>query len=231
MIFDTKKKKLYRDLVDWVECTCPVEDCNDCPINHYNNGKECSCTEFVEWYPVSALRLLRDRVKEVQSEIEVKNELEGMEMENVENVKDTTKGTMENVTKNTERKIPPLCQILGVRPYQAFSYEGEDHRVFAIDENGVRYELNEETGWNITYDEENLVELIQHPEKIVRKEDAQGLRDLARMHKAKEKLKKILPGVEAVEEFNGKVYLRVRTMKGTSELVEINLETVEALEW
>ena len=39
MIFDVKKKKLYRDLEDWVECNCPVEDCNDCPISNYNNGK------------------------------------------------------------------------------------------------------------------------------------------------------------------------------------------------
>lgn len=169
-------------------------------------------------------------MKEVQSEAEVKEELEGMEMENVENVKDTTKGTMENTTKNTESKIPPLCQILGVQPYQAFSYEDEDRRVFAIGENGVRYELNKETGWKISYDEENLVELIQHPEKIVRKNEVQSLRDLARMHKAKEKLKKILPGVEAVTEVNGMTYVQVVTMKGTQELVGINLEAVEALE-
>ena len=148
-------------------------------------------------------------------------------MENVENVKDTTKGTMENTTKNTESKIPPLCQILGVQPYQAFSYEDEDHRVFAIGENGVRYELNEETGWKISYDEENLVELIQHPEKIVRRGDAQGLRDLVRMHKAKEKLKKILPGTEAVTELDGKFYVQVVTMKNTFELVGVNLEALE----
>ena len=40
---------------------------------------------------------------------------------------------------------------------------------------------------------------------------------------------KILPGVEAVEEFDGKVYIQVGTMKGTPELVEINLEAVELL--
>ena len=227
MIFDMEKKKLYKNLVDWVECNCPVEDCYCCPINHYNNGEKISCSKFVELYPDNALRLLRDRVKEVQSEAEVKNELEGMEMENVENVKDTTKGIMENTTKNTERKIPPLCQILGVQPYQAFSYEDEDRRVFAVGENGVRYELNEETGWNITYDEENLVELIQHPERIVRKEDAQGLRDLIRMQRAKEKLKKILPGTEAVTEFEGKVYAQVVTKKNIFELVEVDLEALE----
>ena len=33
MIFDMEKKKLYKDLVDWVECNCPVEDCYCCPIN------------------------------------------------------------------------------------------------------------------------------------------------------------------------------------------------------
>ena len=78
MIFDMEKKKLYKDLVDWVECNCPVEDCYCCPINHYNNGEKISCSKFVELYPERALKMLRDRVKEVQSEAEVKNELEGM---------------------------------------------------------------------------------------------------------------------------------------------------------
>ena len=144
-------------------------------------------------------------------------------MENMENVKENQIGTV-------EENAPPLCHLLGIRPYQAFSYEGEDHRVFAIDENGVRYELREESGWCISYDEENLVKFIQHPERVVRKDEAQGLKNLVRMHKAKKKLRKILPGVEAVEEFDGKVYIQVGTMKGTPEWVEINLETMEALE-
>ena len=230
MIFDMKKEKLYRNLEDWVECNCPVEDCNDCPISFNNNGKKCSCSKFVELYPDSALRLLWDSVKEVQSEIEAKKELEDVEMENMENM-----GNMENVKENqieaVEGNTPPLCRLLGVRPYQAFSYEDEEHRVFAINENGVRYELDTESGWHISYDEENLVKLIQHPERVVRKDEAQGLKDLARMHKAKEKLMKILPGVEEVREFDGEVYIQVKTKRGTPELVGINLEMVEALEW
>ena len=227
MIFDMKKKKLYRDLEDWVECNCPVEDCNDCPIGFNNNGKKCRCSEFVKLYPDSALRLLWDSVKDVQSEVEIKKELEDVEMENMENMMNVK----ENQVGVIEENAPPLCHLLGVRPYQAFSYEGDDHRVFAIDENGVRHELNTESGWSISYDEENLVKFIQHPERVVRKNEAQELKDLVRMHKAKEKLMKILPGIEAVEEFNGEVYLQVRTMKGTPELVAINLETVEELEW
>ena len=223
MIFDMKKEKLYRNLEDWVECNCPVEDCNDCPIGFNNNGKKCRCSGFVKLYADSALRLLWDSVKEVQSEVEIKKELEDMDMENMENMKENQMGAVEGNT-------PLLCRLLGVRPYQAFSYEGDDHRVFAIDENGVRHELDE-SGWDISYDEENLVKFIQHPERVVVLNEAQGLKDLARMHKAKKKLMKILPGVKAVEEFDGKVYVRVRTMKGTSELVAINLEMVEALEW
>ena len=95
MIFDMKKKKLYRDLEDWVECNCPVEDCNDCPIGFNNNGKKCRCSKFVELYPDSTLRLLRDRVKEVQSEVEIKKELEGVEMGNMENMEN-----VENVKEN-----------------------------------------------------------------------------------------------------------------------------------
>ena len=129
-----------------------------------------------------------------------------------------------------EGNTPPLCHLLGVRPYQAFSYKGEDHRVFAIDENGVRYELME-SGWGISYDEENLVKFIQHPERVVVLNEAQGLKDLARMRKAQEKLMKILPNVETVKEFDGEVYIQVKTKRGTPELVEINLEMVEALEW
>lgn len=223
MIFDMEKKKLYKDLVDWVECNCPVENCNDCPISYHNNGKKCRCSKFVELYPERVFRLLEDRVKEVQSEAEIEKELEGMKMENMENVENVE--DVKNIKE--DMGIPPLCHILGVRPYQAFSYEDEDHRIFAIDDNGVRYELEMEIGWNISYDEENLVKLIQHPERVVRKEDAQGLRDLARMHKAKEKLKKILPGVEAVKEFEGKFYVQVVTMKNTLELVGVNLEALE----
>lgn len=229
MIFDMKKKKLYRDLEDWVECNCPVEDCEDCPINSYNNGKECGCVMFVTLYPDSALELLRDRVKEVQSEAEIKKELEGTEMENMVNMENVM-----NMKKNQiwviEENAPPLCHLLGVPPYRAFSYKGEDHRVFAIDENGVRYELME-SGWGISYDEENLVKFIQHPEKVVALNEAQGLKDLARMRKAQEKLMKILPCVEEVKEFDGEVYIQVKTKRGTPELVEINLEMVEALEW
>lgn len=229
MIFDMKKKKLYRDLEDWVECVCPVEDCNECPIGYHSNGKKCGCSAFVDMYPDSALELLRGRVKEVQSEDEIKKELEGVEMENMENV-----GNMENVKENQqaiEENVPPLCRLLGVQPYQAFSYEDEGHRVFAIDENGVRYELNKESGWSISYDEENLVKFIQHPEMVVALDEAQGLKDLARMRKAQEKLMKILPCVEEVKEFDGEVYIQVKTKRGTSELVAINLEMVEALEW
>ena len=228
MIFDMKKKKLYRDLEDWVECNCPVDDCNSCPIGFNNNGKKCRCSKFVKLYPDSALRLLRDRVKEVQSEAEIQKELEDMDMENMGNMENMV-NMKENQIGVVEENAPPLCHLLGVRPYQAFSYEGDDHRVFAIDENGVRHEL-EESGWGISYDEENLVKFIQHPERVVRKNEAQGLKNLARMHKAKKKLMKILPGVEAVEEFNGKVYIQVGTMKGTPELVEINLEALEGLE-
>lgn len=226
MIFDMKKEKLYRNLEDWVECNCPVKDCNDCPIGFNNNGKKCICSEFVERYPDSAPRLLWDRVREVQSEAEIKKELEGAEMGNMENV--------ENVKENQiwviEENVPLLCHLLGVHPYRAFSYKGEDHRVFAIDENGVRYELME-SGWGISYDEENLVKFIQHPEKVVALNEAQGLKDLARMRKAQEKLMKILPCVEEVKEFDGEVYIQVKTKRGTPELVEINLEMVEALEW
>ena len=229
MIFDTKKKKLYRDLEDWVECNCPVEDCNDCPIGFNNNGKKCRCSKFVKLYPDSALRLLWDSVKEVQNEAEIQKELEGVEMGNM--------GNMENMVNMKETQIgvveanaPPLCHLLGVRPYQAFSYEDEEHRVFAIDENGVRYELMG-SEWCISYDEENLVKFIQHPERVVALNEAQGLKDLARMHKAKKKLMKILPNVETVEEFDGEVYIQVKTKRGTPELVGINLEMVEALEW
>ena len=229
MIFDMKKRMLYRDLEDWLETDCPVENCKDCPIGFNNNGKKCRCSQFMKLYPDSALRLLWDSVKEVQSEAEIQKELEDVKMENMGNMEN-----MENVKENqigtVEENAPPLCHLLGIRPYQAFSYEGEDHRVFAIDENGVRYELREESGWCISYDEENLVKFIQHPERVVRKDEAQGLKNLVRMHKAKKKLRKILPGVEAVEEFDGKVYIQVGTMKGTPEWVEINLETMEALE-
>lgn len=106
MIFDMEKKRLYKDLVDWVECVCPAEDCYNCPISHYNNGKECSCSEFVGRYPASALKLLRDRVKEVQSEAEIEKELEGMEMENVVNVED-----VKNIEENMG--IPPAVSYPG----------------------------------------------------------------------------------------------------------------------
>lgn len=229
MIFDMKEKKLYRDLEDWFESVCPAENCRNCPISSCNNGKKCSCAMFVDLYPDDALRLLRDRVKEVQSEVEIKKELEDVEMENMENM-ENVENVKENQIGAVEGNTPSLCHLLGVRPYQAFSYEGEDHRVFAIDENGVRYEL-EESGWSISYDEENLVKVIQHPERVVRKNEAQELKDLARMRKAQEKLMKILPNVETVKEFDGEVYIQVKTKRGTPELVGINLEMVEALEW
>lgn len=240
MIFDMKKKKLYRDLEDWVECNCLAEKCIDCPISGYNNGKKCICSEFVKLYPDSTLELLWDRVKEVQSEAEIKKELEGVEMENMENVKDMENmENMENMEdvvnmkKNQiwviEENVPPLCHLLGVHPYRAFSYKGEDHRVFAIDENGVRYERME-SGWGISYDEENLVKFIQHPERVVVLNEALGLKDLTRMRKAQEKLMKILPDVETVKELDGRVYIQVKTKRGTSELVEINLEKVEMME-
>ena len=233
MIFDMKKEKLYRDLEDWVECNCPVEDCNDCPISSYNNGKNCSCVEFMELYPDSALRLLWDSVKEVQSEVEIKKELEGVEMENMENVENME--NMEdvmNMKKNQiwviEENVPPLCHLLGVHPYRAFSYKGEDHRVFAIDENGVRYELME-SGWGISYDEENLVKFIQHPERVVPGEDSQSLKELVRQDKLMTVLRKFLPQAMSFEQMDGKPQVQIRTYEGNIKLTEIDLEALEEL--
>lgn len=225
MIFDMKKKKLYRDLEDWVECNCPVEDCNDCLISFNNNGKKCSCSKFVELYPASTLWLLQDRVKEVQSEIEAKKELEDVKMENMENMVNVKENQIGAVEENT----PPLCRLLGVRPYQAFSYEDEEHRIFAIDENGVRYELDTESGWRISYDEENLVKFIQHPERVVPGEDSQSLKELVRQNRLMEVLRKFLPQAMSFEQMDGRPQVQIRTYEGNIKLTEIDLEALEEL--
>ena len=149
-------------------------------------------------------------------------------MDNVENMENMV-NVKENQTGVVEENTPPLCRLLGVRPYQAFSYEDEEHRIFAIDENGVRYELDTESGWRISYDEENLVKFIQHPERVVPGEDSQSLKELVRQDRLMTVLRKFLPQAMSFEQMDGKPQVQIRTYEGNIKLTEIDLEALEEL--
>lgn len=227
MILDKKRNEVYRDLEDWLECNCPAEDCQSCPISSYKNGKGSLCGDFMRDFPERVLELLKDRIVEVQNEAEVKKEME--KMNKAEN---ETENQMENQKENqmkTKETIPPLCRILGVRPYQEFHYEDDESWIFAINENGVRYR-KEGGDWTVSYNEENLVKLIQHPEKVVPGEESLVLRYICRTNGMVKTLKKFLPTTQSVEEMNGKFFVLVDASDGTPRLVEINIEAWEALE-
>ena len=68
---------------------------------------------------------------------------------------------------------PRICQVLGVEVDEEFTYDFGENQVnrgtFKIGADGNRYYKAEADPWNPCYNEEDLLVIINHPDRIIRK--------------------------------------------------------------
>lgn len=153
---------------------CHLWGCSECPLKH-----EESCHVYVREH-------WREAVKKLGWEIVGEN------------------GESEDKTKEPESssalpespEIPPLCQILGVEPFQMFWIQGED-LIWLVDLDGVRRERRDGK-WFPSYDEAGLVDLIQHREELIRGGVDEEFRAEMTLGGLTEELRRVLPGLKRV---------------------------------
>ena len=68
---------------------------------------------------------------------------------------------------------PRICEVLGVEVNEEFTYDFGANQVnrgtFKIGADGNRYYKAGKDQWNLCYNEEDLLTIINHPDRIIRK--------------------------------------------------------------
>ena len=134
MLIDKEGRK-WESVQEWVDmCRRCRCSCKDCPINSYNNSYNLSCHTYAKEHPQEAL----ERVIEA--------------------------GILREEEDKEEEKIPPLCEVLRVQPYQEFIYEGTRYRITSDGERQVWDQLGRKWCWDNSCATLELI--IQERDKI-----------------------------------------------------------------
>ena len=123
--------------------------CYTCKLSSRNNGEHSGCVEFCEEHPHEAARLMGYEV---------------LEDDCVEPRKHKEEANMDK---------PRICEVLGVEVDEEFTYDFGENQVnrgtFKIGADGNRYYKAGADPWNSCYNEEDLLVIINHPDRIIRK--------------------------------------------------------------
>ena len=129
-----KEGRKWESFHDWID-KCRTYNCVDCPIGSRNNLYDVNCKVYAEEHPQEAL----------ESVIKA--------------------GILREEEDNKDKeKIPPLCEVLRVQPYQEFIYEGTRYRITSDGERQVWYQLGQKWCWDNSCATLELI--IQERDKI-----------------------------------------------------------------
>ena len=148
------------------------KSCDTCPLDEPSHKKEdTSCVDWCNEHPHEAARLM------------------GYEV--VEDEPPTLDEAIEKylkIKKEANMDKPRICEVLGVEVDEEFTYDFGENQVnrgtFKIGAAGNRYYKVGTDPWNPCYNEEDLLVIINHPDRIIRKprftqqevEDAKAVR-------------------------------------------------------
>ena len=141
--------EVFDDIRTAADNFCQMHDCfwSVCPFDEATEGN--SCVDWIDDHPHEAARLMGYEV---------------VEDDCVEPRKHKEEANMDK---------PRICEVLGVEVDEEFTYDFRENQVnrgtFKIGADGNRYYKAGADPWNPCYNEEDLLVIINHPDRIIRK--------------------------------------------------------------
>lgn len=149
---------------------CIRKSCLNCDMNKAARGWP-TCFDFRVANPYEAARLMGFEVVEDDPAVEIANGIQ--KMSNA--AKESAKIIQDYLNKGKEANMdkPRICEVLGVEVDEEFTYDFGENQVnrgtFKIGADGNRYYKAGADPWNPCYNEEDLLVIINHPDRIIRK--------------------------------------------------------------
>lgn len=170
--------------------------CRGCPISSHNNCHSLDCFTYTEEYPQEALARLKNA------------------------------GVLRDDDEEEEEKIPPLCEVLRVKPEQEFMFEGRMYKITSFGERMVWYEYEAAKKWRWDSSCATLEKMIQNRDKI-KIQNGPWLTE-EQMEELK-KVKKMLP--EAKKVYWTEDGMKVRMTSLCDYKLNLGVEMPEGLDW
>lgn len=148
--------KIFLSISSAADYFCRENDCflEKCPLKNQTDGR--ACVDWANDHPHEAARLM------------------GYEV--VEDEPPTLDEAIEKylkIKKEANMDKPRICEVLGVEVDEEFTYDFGENQVnrgtFKIGADGNRYYKVGTDPWNPCYNEEDLLVIINHPDRIIRK--------------------------------------------------------------
>lgn len=134
--------------------------CCKCSLPGAMNQPENPCAPWVELHPREAARLMGYEVVEEHTQTHEKTHDDAIENARVH-------------SEEANMDKPRICEVLGVEPEEEFTYDFGENQVnrgtFKIGADGKRYYKGETDTWYPCYNEEDLLVIINRPDRIIRK--------------------------------------------------------------
>ena len=181
MKFRNKKtgEEVSANILEIADGYCMAHDCflGKCPMEDVAKGEPCS--EWIKAHPHEAARLMGYEVVEDEPE-KTCDSCKHYKGNKVCGFKDfAIQITPEQgcavwkPKEETNMDKPRICEVLGFEVEEEFTYDFGENQVsriiFKIGADGKRYYKNEIGTWYPCHNEEDLLVIINHPERIIRK--------------------------------------------------------------
>lgn len=173
--------------------------CKDCELERLAKSRGFkSCVNFQNAHPHEAARLMGYEVVE----------------DAAPTLKDAIDKYLEIKQEEASMDKPRICELLGVEVDEEFTYNFGENQVnrgtFKIGADGNRYYKAEADPWNPCYNEEDLLVIINHPDRIIRKPrfTEQEVEDA-------KKIKYLLPNAIGIGRQAGIIMLYVNRLDGS----------------
>lgn len=139
---------------------CTKVECDFCPLRSKRNGTNMGCNELIAKFPEKAARLMGYEVVDKHTPTHEKTHADAIENARVH-------------LEEANMDKPRICEVLGVEVDEEFTYDFGENQVnrgtFKIGADGNRYYKVGTDPWNPCYNEEDLLVIINHPDRIIRK--------------------------------------------------------------
>ena len=143
------------DVRTGVERFCYGKECDTCPM--YNRCPNDFCSEWAVDHPHEAARLMGFAVLEDEPST----------------LEEAIDKYIKIKREETNMDKPRICEVLGVEVDEEFDYKCEEKRdnggPWKITKDGKRMYRDSAGSWNWCFNEDMLLELINHPDRIIRK--------------------------------------------------------------
>ena len=163
--------KIFLSISSAADYFCRENDCflEKCPLKNQTDGR--ACVDWANDHPHEAARLMGYEVVEDDPSVAIKNGIQKIS----DAAKESAKIIQDYLNEGKEANMdkPRICEVLGVEVDEEFTYDFGENQVnrgtFKIGADGNRYYKVGTDPWNPCYNEEDLLVIINHPDRIIRK--------------------------------------------------------------